>query len=718
VSAPLSADLARALAQLRRRAQWREASILFALGLAPALAEAWLLLRVSGKTTAAIFIGVALVALAVAAWRSARRFDQHWLARRLDARVSAFEDSTALALAFEAPAAGLQQLQQARIRSRLTAAAARAELPDLRPAYPRRGFVISAAITSVLLLLALFWPRMVHVDAPSEAATAAPAGGGQAAAIAVTLTITPPAYTGLAEQTVRTLDAKAPVGSRVRWVLHPDAAVASAALVFHDGSRVPLTRDGATWRGEYNLAASALYRVELDGAPTQDHLSRLDAIPDQPPEIKAVAPEKTLTIVETPLKTWDFAFEARDDYGLGAAELSVTLTQGSGEQIKVTEQKIALGEGGGRSRTYRKTLDLAALHFEKGDDLIVRLAVADNRTPQPNIANSASFILRWLPDGASDSVGLEGVVQKTLPAYFRSERQIIIDTEALQAQRPALAEARFAKQSDELGVDQKVLRLRYGQFLGEGFESTAEHAPGADAATAGASPALAQVPGESPPAAAPREGFGQDQDTLHEFGHAHDIAEAATLLDPETRRILKLALNEMWQAELHLRQAQPEAALPYEYKALDYIKQVQQAERIYLARAGLELPQVDLSRRLSGERAGLIDRTPLLPQAATDPVIGAIWDALAAGRAPDTAALADWLRQHPETADPLAVLAAADRLRRDPDCALVNKPCASRSELQARLWPLLPVPAAAVRARPVPDAASAAWLDALTRPPQ
>src|SRR6185369_16139817 len=93
--------------------------------------------------------------------------------------------------------------------------------------------------------------------------------------------------------------------------------------------------------------------------------------------------------------------------------------------------------------------------------------------------------------------------------------------------------------------------------------------------------------------------------------------------------ILKSALNEMWEAELHLRQGRPAEALPYENKALAYIKQVQQSSRIYLARVGLELPGVDESRRLSGDRKSVTDRTSALaPAQVGDTDALALWQAL------------------------------------------------------------------------------------------
>ena len=95
----------------------------------------------------------------------------------------------------------------------------------------------------------------------------------------------------------------------------------------------------------------------------------------------------------------------------------------------------------------------------RGDDVIVRLAVSDNRQPQANTTRSASFILRWPPESASDSVGMEGIVERTMPAYFRSQRQIIIDTENLIAEQPKLDADAVLARSDGIGVDQKILRL-------------------------------------------------------------------------------------------------------------------------------------------------------------------------------------------------------------------------------------------------------------------
>jgi hypothetical protein len=318
------------------------------------------------------------------------------------------------------------------------------------------------------------------------------------------------------------------------------------------------------------------------------------------------------------------------------------------------------------------------------------------------------------------------MVKTTLPAYFRSQRQIIIDAEALIPQRRKLGADEFLERSDAIGVDQRLLRLRYGQFLGEEAEGeprlpTNDEAPAADSEHKdehGDKPAATQdAPHDDhyhAPNAAPAK-FGEEGAVLEEYGHTHDHAEAATLLDPGTRKLLKAALDEMWQSELHLRQGEPKLALPYAYKALGFIKQVQQASRIYLARVGPELPPIDESRRLSGDRKGLARREDALTAAnAADPLLGSLWLQLQAApgsrdaAAIDYGALERWLGDHyARVGAPLAFAAALDSLRNQPDCA------SCRAQLRSLLWPLLTRPPASVTPRDAGDALDRRYFEAL-----
>lgn len=683
------------LRRLRRTVLLRAALIDGAAVLPLAAALAGLAGALGGPMAAVAVLLATALALGLAIWRHAARHDLGWLLRRLDSACPAFEDSSALAVQPALPASPLAALQQARIRARMIAQLRQAP-PDLRAPWPHRRLLWLAAAALAAASFTLLLPQL----RPWLAAVTLPAAGerrseGSTQLVSVRLAITPPAYTQLPPRRVDTADASVPAGSTVAWQLALDRDAEAVTLSFHDGSRLDLRRAGDVWQGSRTIDAASVYRIELRGAAAlaDDRGYRLDVVADQPPEIVVRAPEQTLTVITAAQAEWPLLFEAKDDYGLGAAELSISHAQGAGDQVKVREQRLPLtGDGDARSRRYRHRLDLKALGYGQGDDLIVRLTVADQRAPTPQSSSSPSLILRWPADSSAVGEGLEGGLQKVAPAYFRSQRQIIIDTEALQAARPTISANQLQEQADTLGVDQKILRLRYGEFLGEEFDNGAPHE------------------GEGEAAAAPA-GLGRAEDVLHEYGHEHNESEAATLMDPATKVLLRSALNEMWQAELRLRQAQPDAALPYEYKALALIKQLQQAERIYRARTGLDLPPFDATRRLSGEREGLSDRSRALdPRVDDDTPFPALLRQLDGdGRGPVVLApLLAWVKAHPETPDALGLLAEADRLRRDPACA----DC--RRALAARLWPLLPLPPAAVAARRRPDAAGQAWLDGLS----
>lgn len=745
----MSAPLLRLLHAARRR---RFGSVLL-VATAPWLGLSWALPRTLPMALlSAALLG--LIALGGLLW--ARRLKPAWLARQLDARLPALEDSSALLLGLEPARSGLAEAQKLRLGERLV----NLELPDLRAPWPWRAVVLSVLASGLALGLLM----LSHTPAPAPPVRPGEAAQAMAPALAprvesAELRITPPAYTGLAEQHWRRLDGEFPAGATLAWSLRLIGNPGRVALVFHDGQELELRAEAdGQWQGSRVLSADTYYRIVGDDGlrlggpePADEGPWRLRVVEDQPPRLKVIEPLRTLTLAETGQLRWLLRLEASDDYGLGAAELQLTLAQGTGEQITVSEQRLRLdGQGDARQRLYQRELDLAALGFVEGSDLILRASVRDRAEPQPQTSTSASYILRWPARRGAEASGVEVSVQKAMPAYFRSQRQLIIDTEALIAERAQLAADDYAGRSDALGVDQRILRLRYGQFLGE----EAEGAPSAEmqARVAALSAASAEhsrhddhedqagedhaehdhaedheadhdpnAPGDHSghdhaqpaPFGADAQGFGSAVAILEEYGHAHDSAEATTLFDPATRRLLRAALNEMWSAELALRQADPQQSLPHQYRALEYIKQVQQATRIYLSRVGLELPPIDLARRLQAEAKGLA-RPPelLVERTVEDTVVDRLWSALEAGQAADATQLAelrDWLADAgEELEDPLALLEAAERWSSDPACAN----CAQR--LRQQLWPQLSAPLAAPRPRPPVDAAGAAYLRQLT----
>lgn len=695
-------------AQWRRRAVRREL-LIGALWSVPWAAIACALLWRFADIWPALLLACLLLALGVAwAIRTAARHDQAWLIRQLDKNLTELEDSSDLLWRPESSLNTLQHLQKQRIVSRLEQ---RQEL-DLRRPWPASGVIVLWLAMLPLLIAILFWPasKILPGTPPVKLPALTAVEAGPVKLIESRLTVRAPAYTGLPVASGNLLLAKFPEGSRLNWQLRFQPQPRTASLVFFDGQRIVLTEQGGAWVASRVMSESDVYRIEVDGAPLPPgKWLRLDAIKDQAPVIRALQPERSLSLVTPGQVRWPLVFEAEDDYALGRAELIIQLAHGSGENIEFKSQTQALsGQGSSTRQRFSTSLNLAETGMKVGDDLIVQLRITDRCQPLANESRSSSFILRWLAEDTVEASGVEGLLKKVMPAYFRSQRQIIIDTEKLLAQRSKLSAETFEIRSDTIGVDQRLLRLRYGQFLGEESEGVGQapvaktasedgketHDDGHDHGTD------THGHDHSDEQAKPKTSAASNQAILEEYGHVHDIPEAATLLDPETQKLLRAALNEMWQAELYLRTARPKQALPFEYRALDYIKKVQQASRIYLAKTGSQQPPIDETRRLSGDRKDYYASTDRLAAATLEdaPVL-AFWQKLSLGKAPDYPALREWLGKNPSRVpDALGLKVALAELQSQPDCRLC------RETVLRQLWPVLPNVPAVPQSRNQPEA--------------
>ena len=728
------------LIQPQRRAQWRALIDTAALGLPAALVAGVLGWRVTGWVVAALLVLLALgVVMGLGVWR-ARRLDQSWLIRSLDTRLAVFEDSAALLFADVRGLDGFRALQ----RRRLEARAVEAVRLDLRAPWSWRPITAAWSAAAVLCVAILLWPSATP---PSAASPDLPrsAAAGPPVLTSLRLRIIPPAYTGLPAREQATLDASVPEGSRLEWTVGLSPSPRSAALSSPEAAPQPLVRTGEAWFAARIASQPFLYRIEAPELSRQ-RLGRIDVVADAPPAIRLVEPDSQLVQIAPGQSRWTVVFEASDDYGvISAGTLRITLAKGEGEQVTVTETTRGIaGSGETRRRRFAVTFDLAREGMEPASDMIVQLIVTDNRPGVAQAVEGPSVILRW-PSALGLADGLDGMAQSVLPVYFRSQRQIIIDAEALIAEQTRLDRQAFVGRSAALGADQASLRNRYGQF----FSGENEPAPTALPTNDGP-PALA-LPTNDEPASrasgstvevhddhdheghdhgleeghffgdghdhgpAPDGGgfFGSAVDVLNEFGHAHDTGDAATLFDPGTRSTLSQALDAMWASERALRQGEPAEALPHANRALDLLKEAQQATRIFLRRVGSDLPPVDMSRRLTGDRDDIV-ADALAPAPERDPnnPAAAAWRALEdrPGRrvAVDLGGLDRWVRQNGSALpDPLALRAAIDTLRAEPAC----DEC--RRRLRGLLWSAIAPPATAVDRRAAPPSRGRRYLDAL-----
>lgn len=697
-----------------RPARRRSSANDVAIGIPLAVTVAAVALRWAGIPAALVVLAAALaLTAAFAAWRS-RRYDRSWLVRQLDATRSDMEDSAGLLLTPEITLNPLQRLQRARLQSRLADNTATTLRPDWNTSAIAASWVTGLVITAGVL----FWPGP-DGTAPLRPTAAATVAAGPPQLIAQRLRITPPAYTGQPARDAA-LTARAAIGSRLGWILRFAPQPRAVALQTTDGRRIGLARNGEDWTTTAILDRSLLYRVTATGiAPGPLH--RLDAIPDTPPAIRVVEPERTLTPMAVGQTRWTLIFDVTDDHGVApAARLRLIVTAGEGENISFTEtSRVIAGIGTPKRRRFTAVLDIAALGLTPGNDIVAQLIVSDNRSPGPQVTRGPSLILRWPPDLGREAGGLDGMVKTVLPAYFRSQRQIIIDTEALIKQRRRVPAGIFMARSDLIGVDQRALRLRYGGLLGD-ETSEAPVLPTSDAPEK-PSAKPAEKPREEPALpsghaaddghdhAAKPAVFGDGASVVAEYGHAHGEAEGATLLDSTSSGLLRQAVDAMWESELALRQGAPEKALPFAHIALQRIKDVQKATRIYLSRTGPDMPPLDLTRRLTGDRKDL--GTPALAPApragdGNNAVPAAAWRALAGPAPVNLGPLQVWAAANPPP-DPLALAAAIDAVARDPGCTTC------RSALRGQLWAAMTPPPAQVARRSAGDATGTRYQDAL-----
>ncbi|WP_299760174.1 DUF4175 family protein [uncultured Pontibacter sp.] len=579
----------------------------------------------------AIAILASAIVYFILRWRSVSKTSLHQVARHLNRQYPQLQDSTELLL--HAPDNLLQKLQQQRLTITLN------ELhPEQQKTFSLRGtatytFLGLALLLSVGILylpaapLGSVAPKSIELEFPDALVAAA----DTAAKIEkIEITITPPGYTGKATYRAESPNLRVEEGATVTWQIRTNKP---AQLQFGLNEQQPASFK--TQNGNYTFSRrfseSGLYTINLNGQKSAFYT--LEIIPDEAPVIQISKPNEYTEIRLGEPQRVRLQAQLTDDYGIREASMIATVAKGSGEAVKFREEKIKLNlSGSSRNYTINQTLNLQKLGMGYGDELYFYLQAWDRHR---GYTRSETYFVQ-----IEDTVIVEASFDMTagvnpVPEYFRSQRQIIIDTEKLIKEQKNISRAVFEERSNNIGVDQKLLRLRYGKFLGEEFESGI--GPG------GGIPEGAEGHEE----AEHFEGDGHDhpefadqnspEALLDPYLHKHDQEGEATLFEPAVKAKLKGALAQMWEAELRLRTHKPKEALPYEYKALRMLKDVQQSQRAYVAKTGFEAPPLkEPELRLSGE----LDKiTPLNEQKNIDEK----------QELPHTRAALNWLAKYKQT---------------------------------------------------------------------
>ncbi len=395
-----------------------------------------------------------------------------------------------------------------------------------------------------------------------------------------TIIITPPFYTHKPSRQQQQFNIVAEQKARVSWVITTTQKVKEIYLLLNDKSVLSLrttNKEQTQWRADKAITASGFYQLIIDGKSSQ--LYTIEMIRDGPPVINIISPAPNTFIKLGEERKTNVVVSLSDDYGIDSTYLTATLASGSGEAVTFKQLKMPFAGfiQGSKKENLQKLLNLAAIGMGDGDELYFYITATDNNNQQKR---SDVYIVRL--EDSTQLMSLPGMVNglDIKPELFRSERQIIIETEQLLKDKDTISESKFNEQSDRLGTDQQLLRLRYGKYLGEETES--EIQPSTNNSN-------------------DLSDFGNAAKVIDEYSDKHDAAEDANFFDAPTKKQLQLMLTEMWKASLQLKTYKPKDALPFEYNALRLLKDLQQKTRAYVAKTGVKTTPLQVEKRLSGE---------------------------------------------------------------------------------------------------------------------
>lgn len=552
------------------------------------------------------------------------------VSRFIDDQLVTAENSSTLLLTSSQDLSVIARLQQQKIAKQL-----QTDLNGLRPKTHLKTAVITAVVGTVLGVVLWQWgPISKPLSQPEQPAAVVQFYPADSLATTTTppritsqrVLLSPPRYTGLATRSSNEMNLEILEGTRLSYEVFFDRPIANMSIEGFDGPSkfTPIVANKSSKPNGYRFGTvperSGYYNFRFTDQSGKEYLSELYAIEvlkDQPPliTVSGLAPFATFEFDQD--KQLAFTTQLNDDYGLKDAFIIATVSKGSGESVKFREERIEFEQAiraGSKSVLQPKTIDLDQLGMDPGDELYFYIEAKDQKTPTPNIARSETFFA-VIKDTVTDGFAVAGTLGADLmPDYFRSQRQLIIDTEKLISQRGKLSKKEFESTSNALGFDQKALRLKYGQFMGDEADSGIAVNP--------------EIPDTALDPDDPTAGYTHDHDNenehnlvdhdhdhdhqeslsqeeeespLENYLHNHDDPEESTLFTQSLKSKLQQAMAQMWDAELYLRLYTPEESLPYQYKALKLIQEIKNSARIYVHRIGFDPPPIKEDKRLTGD---------------------------------------------------------------------------------------------------------------------
>ena len=512
---------------------------------------------------------------------------------------------------------------------------------DLSTAVPRSSALRAVAVAAGVWLLVASAALLAHTRRGPSGFTRLPQTSessravGASAALRVTATIRPPDYTRLAAETlVDPAQLQAVEGSAVTLTI---SGAGDAATIAHDETSRALVR-GADGRFTERFVLAKTGFVVVSTSDGRKRIVPLVVVPDGLPVVKLTAPGRDL-IYSGGNPRITFEARATDDFGLRDLALTYTKVSGSGEQFEFKTGEIPLTVSRSSTRDWRgeATRALADLNLADGDMLVYRAVASDARPGNGSASSDAFFIeISKLGAAAGDSFTLPEEETR----YALSQQMLIVKTERLIKQQPAMSAADVAEAALNLAVEQRMIRAEFVFMLG-----------------------------------------GEVQDEEVEAQESTELQEGRQ--QNRGQRDVRDATQAMSQAGRYLTGAQLQPALAAERAAVAALQRAFSKDR-YILRALATRNPLDMSRRLTGDlsqasdwrrriadvpanrRAALLqDLLQALGSLTHADAIGASRHNVADSAAPQT--------ESPNGARADALVLAEQALRIDPDSAVLRQ---------------------------------------------
>ncbi len=610
---------------LRRRWLLQKLAYTLLISICVGLAIYWITEWVVLPVTAGMLL-IALAALMFSRSKQYQDITANKVLRHLNRHFSECEESAELILLHSSSLSILQQLQKTRIQPQIN----QLLLTDLSSHLPKYSCK-PAMLLSTLALLIFTLIQVIPSDllfkaeaAKTQVINETPEPSKLIRLEAKDIIVTAPSYTGLAIRQTTDLNLELIAGSTVTWRLQVMGVKPQndLSIMLPDKQRISLIKQAAQADNFYLASAklnqSGVYYIAADEKMLGD-IHTIAVTADTRPTIRFIAPTQTITeLAKNAEPKVQATVSIEDDFGLGRVEILASIASGSGEAVKFRDKTFQFDSQSvieGKAHFF-KNWDLTELGMQPGDELYFSIKAWDNRLPVTQQSRSASKIIRWLEE-EQQGVLADGIAMDFMSEYFKSQRQIIIETKELIADKTNISIENFNHTSRDLGAAQSFLKQKYGQFLGDEFDSGTlqsmeagpeiehdEHEEHSDETPQ--TPAHEHDGAEHPSEDADKSGYSQ---IIQQFGHAHGEADDGNFIKkglPSPKLLMKRAIANMWQAELHLHLSEPELALPFENQALALLNRAKKADRIYVKRLGFEPPPVSEKRRYQGDLSDIL----------------------------------------------------------------------------------------------------------------